>query len=153
NVRELIRSLGRRYTVLLSTHFLSEAEMICQRVLILNQGRIVAADSPEQLTGLLRGSVRVVAEIFGPWHEVVRQLENVPDAQRVTYRPCKGREISGETVAVWGRYLIECEENADVRARVSDVAAQHRWALRELSIEKRHLEDVFVEMTIEGNEP
>lgn len=151
NVRELIRNLGRRYTILLSTHFLSEAEMVCQRVLILNQGKIVASDSPQQLMGLLQGTVRIVAEIFGPYQDVVHQLESLSHTLRVSCQPFGDPGISHGTVALWGRYIIECEENTDVRSSVFEMAAQNRWALRELSIEKKNLEDVFVEMTIEGN--
>ena len=66
HVRELIRSLALRHTILLSTHMLSEVEMLCDRVLIMNAGRIVASDTPERLVGLMKGNIQVVAEIMGP---------------------------------------------------------------------------------------
>jgi len=146
-IRELILNLGRRYTILLSTHFLSEAEMVCQRVLILNRGKIIASDSPAALTGLLHGNTCIVAEILGPHSEVMRQLENLPGAARVSCQPSPASSPAGAFPATWNRYLIEAVKDAETRSAVFDVVAQNQWALRELSVEKRNLEDVFVHMT------
>lgn len=147
-VRELIKSLGRRYTILLSTHFLSEAEMLCHRVMILNQGKIVAFDSPQHLMGMLKGAIRIVAEIFGPSREVTHRLEGLPQTFHVSCEPCKNQGISDMTAAFWGRYIIECEKSTDMRSKIFDIISHNKWALRELRIEEKRLEDVFVEMTI-----
>ncbi len=146
-IRELILNLGRRYTILLSTHFLSEAEMVCQRVLIINRGKIIASDSPAALTGLLQGNTSVVAEILGPNNEVLRQLENLPDVTRISCQSRPASAPAGVSPATWNRYLIEAVKDAETQLAVFNMVAQNQWALRELSVEKRNLEDVFVHMT------
>jgi ABC-2 type transport system ATP-binding protein len=150
-MRELIRSLGRRRTILLSTHFLGEAEAVCQRVLILNAGKIVAADSPLALLGRHPGGVSVVAEIFGPRLEILRQLENLDGVTQVA---C----LAGETgpaaaPAAWGHYRVEAGRDPETRAAIFDVVMQNHWALRELRTEPRNLEDVFARMTAEEPGP
>ena len=69
-VRELIKGLAERHTILLSTHILPEVEMTCRRVLIIHRGRIVASDTPENLRTLMQGGAQVVAEIRGPREDV-----------------------------------------------------------------------------------
>jgi len=148
DIRELIRSLGKHHTILLSTHFLSEAEMLCQHLVILNQGKIVASDSPQRLIDIFKGTVRVVAEIFGPREEITRSLKNLPHTFSVLCEPCNNQRILDDKAAFWGHYVIECEKNMDIRSKIFDIAGQNRWILRELRIENKRLEDVFVEMTI-----
>jgi ABC-2 type transport system ATP-binding protein len=136
-IRSLIRGLAGRHTVLLSSHILSEVEMICQRVLILHRGRMVAADTPANLGRLLRGHGRVVAEIRGPPDEVARKAAELPGAARVA---C-------ETEGAWTRLTLEPETGEDLREGVCRMAAEAGWPLRELRAEKPNLEDVFVEIT------
>lgn len=137
-VRELIRELARRHTILLSTHILPEVEAVCRRVLIIHRGRIVASDSPGQLREQLRTGARAVAEISGPADEVRRELEALPDVRGV--RP-------DEEDGPWRRYLIEGEHGTDVRPAVFELAARNRWPLRELRQERSTLEEIFVSLT------
>lgn len=149
-MRELIRNLGRRYTILLSTHILSEAEMICQRVLILHRGKIIASDSPATLMGLLQGNTCVVADIWGPRDAVLDQLKNLSGVARVSC-PADSEPSAGEgSLPAWNRFRIEAARDQETRAAVFELVAQNRWVLRELSMEKRNLEDVFVHMTARG---
>ena len=151
-MRELIRNLGRRYTILLSTHFLAEAEMVCQRVLILNRGKIIASDSPAALTELLRGQAWVVAEIFGDRAEVLRQLENLPGVTRVTCAPAEDAPAAGASSAAWRRYRVEARRDLETRPAIFEIVARNQWALRELSVEKRKLEDVFAQVTADAGQ-
>lgn len=151
SIRRLISSLGSRYTVLLSTHTLSEAETTCRRILVLNGGKIVAADYLESLTGFFSGAVRVRAEIFGPWHEVTRDLSSLAGISKVSYHSRGEHDVPADATAIWGRYTVECEKDIDVRAMIYDMATRRGWGLRELGMERRRLEDVFLEMTREGN--
>ncbi len=146
-MRELIRSLGRHYTILLSTHFLAEAEMVCQRVLILNRGKIIAADTPAALMEQLRGQVWVVAEISGDRDEVLRQLENLPGVARVACAPAEAAPAAGAASAAWRRYRVETGREAEIRAAIFELAARRHWVLRELGVEKRKLEDAFAQAT------
>ncbi|NCC50265.1 MAG: ATP-binding cassette domain-containing protein [Spartobacteria bacterium] len=133
-VRELIRTLAEQHTIILSTHILPEVEMTCQRVLIINKGRIIASDSPANLSDLMRGGTRVVIEVHAPHEEVFEQLHTLPHVQRVTY----------VLQDVWNRYDIECGKDIDLRQNVFELVVRRGWKLRELKMEKSSLEEVFV---------
>jgi ABC-2 type transport system ATP-binding protein len=136
-VRGLITDLARRHTIVLSTHILPEVEMTCRRVIIINQGRIVASDTTENLMRLKRGGLHVIAEIRGPRDDVSAALGALPAVREVT---CSGEEP-------WLRYDLLCAPDEDVRPAVYDLSSFRGWALRELTREKSSLEDVFVSLT------
>jgi ABC-2 type transport system ATP-binding protein len=136
-VRELIKSLASRHTILISTHILPEVEMTCQRVLIIHRGRIVASDTPEQLRRMMLGGARIVAEIRGPRNDILQQLQSLSGAQRVT------ASDAGE----WGCFTLECAKETDLRPDIFDISAARGWTLRELRMEKKSLEDIFVSLT------
>lgn len=145
-VRELIGVLGRRVAVVLATHSLAEAEAICQRVFIMNHGRIVASDSPEHLVGQLQDNVSVVAEIAGPPDEVAERLRRLSGVLSVgLVGPVAGGLCSGS--APWRRYRLGCQPGMDIRPAVFGIAAAQGWSLRELSLEVFELEDVFIQLT------
>jgi ABC-2 type transport system ATP-binding protein len=137
HIRHLIKGLGGAHTVMLSSHILPEIETICERVLIINRGRIVASDTPENLIGVLRGNVRVVAEMKGSGPVIKAALEQVPGVVRVT---CSSR---GD----WNHFYCECERTADVRDAIFELAVARQWPLRELRMDQARLEDVFVAIT------
>ena len=136
HVRDVIRNLASRHTVLLSTHILSEVEMTCQRVLIINRGKIVASDSPDKLRARLQGGREIVAEIRGPKEAVVAQLYKLAGVSRV----------EAETLGDWTSYRLGCGSD-DIRQEVFAAAVQNGWGLRELRQEKQSLEDIFVALT------
>jgi len=142
DIRELIRGLAREHTVLLSSHILSEVEMICRRVLIMNEGRIVASDSPENLAGLMQGNTRVVAELCGSRREILRTFEETPRILKVSCTP----------LGQWSRVVCECRNGTDIREQVFELVCRNEWRLRELSIQKPRLEDVFLAITRGGAE-
>jgi len=145
-VREMIGALGRRVTVVLATHSLAEAEAICQRVFIMNHGRIVASDSPERLALQLQGNVNVVAEIAGPPDEVAERLRCVSGV--LTVRLAGPAAIGlGDGSVLWRRYRLGCHPGTDIRPAVFGIATAQGWPLRELSLEVFELEDVFVKLT------
>jgi ABC-2 type transport system ATP-binding protein len=134
--RALIRSLGENQTVLISTHILAEAEAVCQRVLILVRGRLVADDTPQNLAEqALHGQVS--AELQGKPYEIaaaLRRLEGV-------------RSVSWDQVDGWARFSIAAEPGTDPRPAVSRTAAENNWPLRELTISGASLEQVFEHFT------
>jgi ABC-2 type transport system ATP-binding protein len=136
-VRGLIADLARRHTILLSTHILPEVEVTCRRVVIIHRGKIVASDTTENLMRLTQGGARVVAEIGGPRDEVAAGLRELPGVREAA---CSGADP-------WPRYDIVCDDGADVRPSVFGLAARRGWALRELTLERKSLEDVFVALT------
>ena len=137
HVRNLIRGLGKRHTILLCSHILSEVEMMCERVLILKQGRIVAADRTEKLVGLMRGRSRIDIEVKAPAAAVEACLAGIAGVEHVSIRE------AGE----WVSAMCECGAGMDLRETMHAAIQANRWALRELRMEKRNLEDVFVEIT------
>ena len=135
-VRDVIRNLAPKHTVLLSTHILPEAEMTCQRVLIINRGKIVASDSPDKLRTRLQGGREIVAELRGPKDVIVPKLSKLVGVVRVEAEP------AGE----WTSYRLACGAE-DVRADIFAAAAANGWTLRELRQERQSLEDIFVALT------
>jgi len=138
HIRGLIRGLAQQHTVLISSHILPEVEMLCERVLIMNAGRIVASDTPAALVGMMKGNVCVVAEVCGSRRAVLQACEAIPGVQSLTCEPM------GE----WSRLVCQCASGADdVRADIFKTVCENQWQLRELKEERRNLEDVFVAIT------
>ncbi len=135
--RALIRGLAKRHTVLLSSHILPEVESTCERVLIINRGRIVASDTPEQLAERMKGGTCVVVEIKAAEGAAVAALSGIAGVTRVT----------AVAAGQWLRLLCECGHDADPREAIYESARASQWPLRELSVQRLNLEDVFVAMT------
>ncbi len=139
-VRDLIRSLGDRHTILLSSHILSEVEAVCTRVLILHRGRIEASDTAENLARMVRGGglglIRV--EVFCPSEEARREFSRLSEVETVHCR----EEREG-----WSILEIASKAGKDVRDEVFSVVQRQNWRLREMSRLRASLEDIFVELT------
>ena len=135
-IREMIRSLGRERAVLLSTHILPEVDAVCDRVLIIDRGRIVAEGAPEELRRRLAGTPVVRAAFRGEIsaREALAGLPGVVSAEETAG--------TGET-----RVRIECAADAEVSEEIFRLAVSKGWVLRELSREALSLEDVFVRLT------
>ncbi|MBI3322017.1 MAG: ATP-binding cassette domain-containing protein [Candidatus Omnitrophica bacterium] len=136
--RDLITELGRTATILLSTHILPEVEMICHRVAIINQGRIVAVDTPEQLRHRLSGTQVVRVQLRGEPGAIEPALKELPGVARVS---TVGRTDGVITVDV------ETHAGVDVREAISRLASERQWPLHELSQVHVSLEDVFIHLT------
>lgn len=133
--RSLIVELAKRHTILLSTHILSEIEMSCHRVLIINHGRIVASESPDTLRHGLHGGHRITAEIRAPRAALEAALHLLDGLSSLNITEHDG----------W----LRCELTAatDLREAIYDEASRSRWPLRELRREKKSLEEIFVSLT------
>jgi len=140
-VRELIKSLGQRHTILLSTHILSEVEITCSRVMIINRGKIEVSDAPENLVGRIRTSATVRLEAKTGNDDPVEMIERVPGVKSVSATEEEG----------WQRCAIRVEANLDLREEIFRLAILRRWTIRELTQDKATLEDVFVELTHADN--
>ncbi len=135
-VRELIRGLGGRRTVILSTHILPEVSQVCSRVLIIHRGRIVAEDTPERLTARLRGVEQVSLRLEGPNADALATLAAMEGMRHV--------EPAGD-----GRYELAFEPGYDLRADVAEAVVRAGWRLLELSPHDVSLEKVFLNFTTE----
>lgn len=136
-VRRLIKELARSHTVLLSTHLLPEVEMTCGRILILHEGRLLAADTPDNLQSRFDGDGQVIAEIaasFSELNECWREMEWV---QHFDVSPAEGE---------FYRCALTARRGVDLRPLVFDTARAHGWKLRELTRSRHTLEDIFVQV-------
>ncbi len=138
SVRKLIKDLGGHHTVLISTHILSEAEKICNRVLILCGGRIVAADTPENLQKGMNFAGQVVAEIAAPMEELASVWEDEADVQH-----CDLSVVDGDYV----RCALSPVPGCDLRPRIYEMVAARGWRLRELTRSRFSLEDIYLQVT------
>jgi ABC-2 type transport system ATP-binding protein len=155
-VRDLIKNLGKRHTILLSTHILPEVEMTCNRVIILHKGRIEASDTPANLLSHLRavGNIRLEASTGND--DALEYLQKVPGIKEATLEtaanaPFPSDRPSDETNGVgpdgFRSFLLRVEAGADPRAELFRLAVDRQWTLRELARRRATLEDVFVEIT------
>ena len=138
-VRDLIKDLGKHHTILLSTHILSEVELTCSRVLVINRGRIEASDTPANLTKLVRGGGSVILEVKANGADVVARIKTLPDVEDVEVL------LPGE--GDWTHVKIFAKSGIDLRENVYGVVRQNNWPLRELSRVKATLEEAFIELT------
>lgn len=138
-MRNLIRILGRDRAVILSTHILGEVQSVCDRLLIINKGRLIADDKTENIVGRISGRLRVRASLAGPEKAVlsgVRALNGVIRADAVA-----GGEAGAVTI------LIESENGADVRRPLFALAAAQNWPILALEQVGADLENVFIALT------
>ena len=138
SVRELIKSLGGRHTVLLSTHILPEVEMTCSRVLILHHGEILAADTTENLHKTIFKAGAVIAEIAAPMSDLIQAWAEVETVMHVDVSAMDGE---------FHRCALTPRDGVDLRPIVYDVARDRGWPLRELTRGRHSLEDIFVRLT------
>jgi ABC-2 type transport system ATP-binding protein len=137
-IRELIRHLGQTHTVLISTHILSEVEMICNRVIIIDEGKIKAADTPGALIANMRSAGRIQAEIQADPDVATAALNRLDSVKKVTPEPLEDG---------WTRYNLWVESGSDTREHIANLCSQYGWPLRSLFRHVATLEDVFVELT------
>jgi ABC-2 type transport system ATP-binding protein len=137
-VRQLIKDLRGQHTVLISTHILTEAEMTCQRVLILREGQILAHDTPDNLQQLMSAGGQVIAEIVAPAEELHACWESLAEVEHFDLSPAEGEYI---------RCSLTARPGVDLRPQVFALACERGWKLRELSRSRFSLEDIFVRVT------
>ena len=139
--RQLIKDLGKDHTIILSSHILPEVSMICDRVIIIHEGQIVAIDDPVNLGTNLSGIERVELEIKGPNSEIINILESVPgveDIERI--------RVSG---GAYHRYHITVSLGQDIRTDLASKVIENGWGLLKLQSLGMSLEEIFLRLTIE----
>jgi ABC-2 type transport system ATP-binding protein len=138
SVRQLIKSLAGKHTVLISTHILPEAEMMCNRMVIMFDGKILAADTPENLQQLMAGSGQIVAEIAAPPAELNDLLSQLQGIESVDVSATDGE---------FQRCALTPRNGYDLRPSIFALVQQHGWVLRELTRSRHSLEDIYVQIT------
>lgn len=141
SIRKLIKRLGEKHTVLLSTHILSEVEMIADHVMIIDGGKVKANDTPQNLTKNMRAAGKIALEIKGGEPAVIAAaIERLEQVKKVITEPI---EKDNE----WLSFSIFCDAGTDSRERIANLANQYNWSIRTLNRHHATLEDVFVELT------
>ena len=134
-IRELIKSLAGSHSVILSTHILPEATAVCQRVVIINSGRIVAEDTPDRLSARLRRSEKIALTVKRAPADAEARIRQVAGVQHVY--------ANGPA----GSFMLECDLGQDIREDVARLAVTNNWGLVELKSISMTLEDVFLRLT------
>jgi ABC-2 type transport system ATP-binding protein len=140
--RQLIRELAGNHTIVLSTHILPEVAQTCQKVVIINRGRVVAIDTPDALTGRLHGAQTLFVEAQGPAEAIQSALRNLPGIVNVTLSESRDAANS---------FQVDSEKDLDVRREVAAAIVRSGWGLLELRPMRLSLEDIFLTLTTEEN--
>jgi ABC-2 type transport system ATP-binding protein len=137
-IRELIKSLQGKTTILLSTHILPEVSLSCQRVVIIDKGRIIAEDTTEGLSRRVQQTARVLVRTEGPAEEILAALRALPGVEGVTERSSDGER---------GQVFVLASKNADIGQQAASAIVGRGWSLLEVRPAVMTLEELFVHLT------
>ena len=135
--RQLIKGLGGKHTVILSTHILPEVGMTCGRVVIINDGQVAAEDTPENLTKRLQGRDRIQLEARAPRQELLTTIRAVPGVTHVSAHEANGHVLCE----------VEGSGKQDIRAQLASAVVGKGWSLLELRAASMSLEEIFLQLT------
>jgi ABC-2 type transport system ATP-binding protein len=135
-IRSLIKELGKEKTVILCSHILPEVEATCGRVLIINEGKIVADGSPSELQSSFQGREKIYLELKTPVEDIKTKLANLENVEQIT--------TNGDDLK---KFIIECTRGVDLREKIFREAVENNWVLLEMRKEQVSLEDVFRQLT------
>jgi len=138
SVRDLIKELGREHTILLSTHILPEVEMVCNRAVIINRGKIEASDTLENLSRLVKSASLFIDVRVPDSAEAVKKIKEIEHVSAVSISRQENGWVALECVAKPG---------SGIREQIDSLIKKENWPLREFRLGKASLEDVFVELT------
>ena len=140
--RQLIKELAGTHTIILSTHILPEVSQTCERVVIINKGKMVAVDTPGNLTAKLRGSETMYVQIDAMGQDAAGALRGIPGVT--------GVEVADSLAGLTG-YEVTAEAGRDVRRDLARAVVAQNWGLLELRPTRMSLEDIFLSLTTEEN--
>ncbi len=143
-IRTLIKELGKEHTIILSSHILPEVSAVCERVLIINKGKIVASDTPENLSRRLTGKSRVLVRIAGTEEEVRQVLAGVPGVKSV--------EAQGSVEPETFDFLVEAENEEDIRRPLFSAVSRAQLPVLLLKPVDLTLEEIFLQIITEEKE-
>jgi ABC-2 type transport system ATP-binding protein len=138
-IRTLITELGKNHTVILSSHILSEIQAVCERVIVINHGKIIADDTPGNLAKTLSDDHTLTVRVGGPRTEVLKTLASIPGVKNVT---CTGMQEKNSN-----DFIIEPDGNTDVRRSIFSRLAERNWPLMLMQSNELSLEQIFLRLT------
>ena len=140
-IRELIKKLGEKHTVILSSHILTEISAVCDHVFIISKGKLVASDATENLVSLMSGVQEIEVTVRTDVANAQKELAAISEISKV--------EVKNEDA---GELVVYAKKGADVREDVFRILAEKHFAVLEMHTIEKSLEDVFLEITQEGEE-
>ena len=138
-IRTLIKKLSKKHTVILSSHILTEIQAVCERIIVLNRGKIAADGTTEELSHILTGENKLTARIAGPATDVQKNIKTLDGILAIT---SLGPKEAGTT-----DFLIETHENIDIRKPLFGLLAEKNWPLLGLKTAELSLEEIFLRIT------
>lgn len=138
-IRDLIRKLGENHTVILSSHILSEVSAVCDQIMIIANGKLVASDSPENLQKLMSGSMELDLEVKGSVAAVKTALQEISQIDRIEENTEASKNVA--------KLKVISKENADIREQVFYALADAKLPILEMTHAEKSLEDIFLELT------
>jgi ABC-2 type transport system ATP-binding protein len=138
-IRELIKRLGKSHTIMLSSHILPEVSAICDRMVILKAGRVMAVDTQVALQKRFGGEGALTVEILGPEEKIADELAKINDVEKVELKEMNGNGAM--------KYFVKVKGGADARADVFDCAVANNWKLLGMSRGEVSLEQLFLKLT------
>lgn len=139
-IRTLIRKLGKNHTVILSSHILSEVQAVCDKIIVINEGKVVANDTEEHLSQKLSGEHTLTAKIQGDKDKIVRAMQGIKGVEKVI---CDASHKDGVN-----DIRIEAKEGVDIRRDVFETVVKNGWYMLELKTSELSLEDIFLKLTM-----
>lgn len=137
-IRNLIRNLGQTHTVILSTHILSEVQSVCDRIIIINEGKIIADEKTENITRVVEENRRYSLKICGPQLEIQNMLKNLPGVISV--------ELTGERELDSYTYVVEAERGTDIRKPAFYAMSEKNYPIIGMEPLGMNLEEVFIKI-------
>ena len=143
-IRNLIKSLGQRHTIILSSHILSEVQMTCDRVIVITKGKLVADDTPDNLSHSMSTDHKLLIRVAGPKDEVSKLLAKIPGMQEVSF---VGERENGQAFD----FSLEADKGLDIRREVFKRLAERDWTLLGMRSTELSLEDIFLQLTADDS--
>ncbi len=144
-IRTLIKRLGKNHTVILSSHILSEVQAVCDKIVVINQGKIVADDTEENLSKNLVNNNKISVKIDGPCDEAEKVISSIAGIKSV--------DITSKETDEFCEFSIESEEGVDIRRELFKRISERNWYILELKTSNMSLEEIFLKLTVGENIP
>tara|TARA_B100000925_G_scaffold157314_1_gene118184 strand:- start:1123 stop:2061 length:939 start_codon:yes stop_codon:yes gene_type:complete len=135
--RELLKELAENHTILISTHILSEVELTCDRVLIINKGKMIGNNTPLELSEKIKSSTTISLELKSQDHDIRDTISNISGIKKVTLE----KEEDD-----WKFYRIRVDYGNDLREEIMNLGNKRNWLIREIHYQRSNLEDAYIEM-------
>ncbi len=143
-IRDLIKQLGKDHTVLLSSHILSEVQAVCDSIMIISKGKLVASDTPANLERLFAGTANIELTVKATEEEVRNALSSIEEISQITYTASEAKDSAS--------VLITSEKNVDLREQVFFAFCDIRRPILNMSMAQVSLEDIFLDLTSDKND-